>query len=421
MAAGTIEKIQIILQSLTDGFARGLNRAQAQLKTVGKNMQGFGKVMSAPMEKFKMMNSNMKEMNTVGGRLAFGIRNLTHGMRGFRMEALGVMFFGMMLQRTFTSLLQPVMDAYGIFDIFRLMLLTLFLPVMDMLFPYLLAVMEWFMNLPESVQKAIGIFVVLGAIFGTLLMLIGTFSLGIGSLIQYFPILGGAIKAVGIFLAGMGTTALIVIAAIIAVVVGMYIAWKENFMGMKQIVSNILEGIKTMFGGAFDVLKGIINFFVSLFKGDWEGVKASVIQILNGLLSFIKGFIDTAINSLAAIGIGVIRIFKGVVTVIKDALLEVINWFWDKFNNLTFGIAGKITGGLNSKKVDDFILQPGGRLIETNPNDTIIGYKGSSPGVGGQQININPVYNITVSDRNELERAMRDNNIKLVEELKRLK
>ena len=165
MAAGSIEKIQVILQSVTSGFAKGLSRAQAQLKMVGKNMDDFGKVMAAPMERFKKLNGHFKEMRSVGGRSAKTFRTLTHGMRGFRMEALGVMFFGMMMQRMFMGLLQPVMEAFGVFDLFRIMLLTLFLPVMEMIFPFLLTMMEWFMNLPEPVKKMIGIFVVLGAIF----------------------------------------------------------------------------------------------------------------------------------------------------------------------------------------------------------------------------------------------------------------
>ena len=122
MTAGTIEKIQLVLQAVTTGFAKGLNRAQAQLKNVGKNMQGFGNVMKMPLQNFKELNGSMKVMKNNGGRLAYGMRNLTHGMRGFRMEMLGVMFFGMMLQKMFLGLLQPVMEAFGVFDLFRVML-----------------------------------------------------------------------------------------------------------------------------------------------------------------------------------------------------------------------------------------------------------------------------------------------------------
>ncbi|HUU88655.1 MAG TPA: hypothetical protein VMX17_13000, partial [Candidatus Glassbacteria bacterium] len=264
MTAGTVEKIQVILQAVTSGFAAGLGRAQAQMKNVGKNMQNFGQVMQMPMNNFKELNGRFKVMKTLGGKVAQRFRMMTHGMRGFRMEALGVMFFGMMMQRMFLGLLQPVMEAFGVFDIFRLMLLTLFLPIMEMIFPFLLSLMEWFMDLPEPVKKAIGIFVILGVIFGTIIMVLGQFALGIGSLIQFFPIFGSAIQAVGAFLVGLSATALAVIAVIVAIVIGMYVAWKENFMGMKMFVKDFADNIKKIFEALWAILKAIFGFCIAV-------------------------------------------------------------------------------------------------------------------------------------------------------------
>ena len=326
MVAGTIEKIQVVLQAVTAGFAKGLARAQSQLKNVGKNMQNFGEVMSMPMKNFKELNGRFKVMRSLGGRVARSFRMLTHGMRGFRMEALGVMFFGMMMQRMFLGLLQPVMEAFGVFDIFRLMLLTLFLPVMEMIFPFLLQMMEWFMNLPEPVKKAIGIFVVLGLIFATMIMVLGQFALGIGSLIQFFPIFGVAIKGVATFLLGLSATALAVIAVIIAIVVAMYFAWKENFMGMKKVVANLWAGIKQVFTGIWKFITGIIKLVVAIFKGDWDGAAEAVKQIFVGLKDFVVGLVKALVNAIAAIVIGIIRIFKFVI----DRIVSFFQWLYNK-------------------------------------------------------------------------------------------
>ncbi len=271
MTAGTVEKIQVILQAVTSGFAKGLGRAQTQMKNVGKNMQKFGQVMQMPMQNFKEINGHMKVMQGLGGKVARRFRMMTHGMRGFRMEALGVMFFGMMMQRMFMGLLQPVMEAFGVFDLFRVMLLTLFLPAMEMIFPFLLSLMEWFIDLPEPVKKAIGIFVVLGAIFGTIIMVLGQFALGIGSLIQFFPILGGAIESVGGILAGISATFLAVVAVVIAIAIGMWVAWKENFMKMRMFVKDFVNNVKSMFKGFFDVgvrpsLISLSSFKISSFR-----------------------------------------------------------------------------------------------------------------------------------------------------------
>jgi phage-related protein len=326
MVAGTIERIQVILQSLTSGFARGLDRAAGTLKSVGKNMQGFGQVMQMPMENFRKINGRMAVMKTVGGRVAKSFRMMTHGMRGFRMEALGVMFFGMMMQKMFLGLLQPVLEAYGVFDLFRVTLLTLFLPVMEMIFPILLKIMEWFMDLPEPVQKAIGIFVLLGVIFGTILMVFGQFALGIGSLIQFLPAIGGAIKAVGVVIAGLSATALAVIAVIIVVIIGMFVAWKENFMGMKQVVQNFIDAVKGAFKAFVEILKNIFGFWIAVFKGDWDGAWEHLKKGFVAMKDFVVNIIKMLVNLIAGIVIGIVRVFKWVV----DTVVSFFKWLYDK-------------------------------------------------------------------------------------------
>ncbi len=264
MAGGTIEKIQVILQSMTSKFASGMNIASTRMKRFGKNMNDFGLIMKTPMERFKILNGRMKGMRTVGGRLAQRFRLMTHGLRGFRMEMLGVMFFGMMLQRIFIGFLRPVMEAFGVFDLFRIMLLTLFLPVMEILFPPLLKIMEFFMNLPEPVQKAIGIFTLLGAAIGALLFIIGSFALGLGSLILVFPSIGVAVQGLGAILAGSFAPLLGIVAIVVAVLIGMFLAWKENFLGMKKIVATFIEGIKQWFGGLVKIVTGVFNIIKAI-------------------------------------------------------------------------------------------------------------------------------------------------------------
>ena len=77
------------------------------MKAIKKNMYEYGEAMNAPIERFKKMQKVQGGWNTkmIGGRAPMGrfalnLRSLTHGMRGFRMEMLGVMFFGMALLLT---------------------------------------------------------------------------------------------------------------------------------------------------------------------------------------------------------------------------------------------------------------------------------------------------------------------------------
>ena len=60
-----------------------------------------------------------------------------------------------------------------------------------------------------------------------------------------------------------------------------------------------------------------------------------------------------------------INVFKDLISAATAAI--------GKVGGFIGGGARKIYGG--ARRVDDFILQPNGRLIETNPGDTIMGSK----------------------------------------------
>ena len=66
----------------------------------------------------------------------------------FRMEFLGLMFYGQMMQRVGMQMLSPAMEAFGIFDIFGSVLLVVFLPIIEYIFPLLMWFAEWLMSLP---------------------------------------------------------------------------------------------------------------------------------------------------------------------------------------------------------------------------------------------------------------------------------
>src|SRR3990167_894163 len=127
-----------------------------RLRVISEDLKGFNQAMGMSMENFKKMNKANVTIANTGARLANRFRMLTHGMRGFRMEMLSVMFFGMGINRFFSGLLQPAMEAAGIFELISTTLQILFLPVALMLLDVLMPILDWFLNLPEGVQVAIG-------------------------------------------------------------------------------------------------------------------------------------------------------------------------------------------------------------------------------------------------------------------------
>ncbi len=150
------------------------------------NMGDFNKTMAMSLDNMKRMNKANVTLRSTGARAANSIRKFTHGLRGFRMEMLGVMFFGMGLQKFFTGLLQPALKLTGIFELWSSVLQILFLPIALLLLDFLMPLFDWFMNLSEGTKLMIGKFVLFGAAIGAILFLFGMFALGIGSVILAF-------------------------------------------------------------------------------------------------------------------------------------------------------------------------------------------------------------------------------------------
>jgi len=354
-----------------------------------------------------------------GGRLAFRVRQLTQGMRGFRMKLLGVMFFGLLVQRLFTGFLRPIGEAFGVFELFRIMLQVLFLPIMEKLFPVLLKVFEVMVDLPEPVKLV----TILGAIFGTLLFVVGSVGLGIGALIATFPGLAGGIPAllssvVGFF-STIATVALAVGAALAVVAIGIFIAWKENFANIRGFIAVIWEGIKNIFSGAFNVIVGLTQVFTSIVRGDFEGLKNAILRIWEGVKTFFIGAVQTVLGVLTTLGIGVFRVFKGVLDIIIEIGNKIASSKIGKFvSGVAGGIGSLFGGGRSGGAFGDFIIRPGQAPIAFSPNDTVVGFRGG--GVGGGSVQVSQTNNIQVVDKAELERIMDDSQKRLVDEVRRL-
>ena len=113
------------------------------------------------------------------------LRLATHGMKGFRMEYLSIMFAGMALHRTMSNLLQPASQALGITEIWSTTLLVTFLPIMRQVLDITLWFSNVLMNLPDGLKWIIGAFVVFGSILGGVLAFIGQLGLALGGIFMF--------------------------------------------------------------------------------------------------------------------------------------------------------------------------------------------------------------------------------------------
>ncbi len=473
----TTQRIQVVLEYIQKGLAK--------TKEGYKNFNQGMAVTTGRMKELQTSqgrwNKRMKESRTRAGRMSLGLRKATHGLRGFRMEMLGVMFFGMMLNRTFGGLVRTSMEWVGVNEIMTASLGILFLPVAEWVLEWAIKFLDWVSNLTESQKKWIGSLVILGAALGGALFILGTFSLGIGSLIlvlgalttplalviaafgiiagffilkDYFKGIGNAAEQADAKLTGFGITGV----SITSMLEGMkekLPAVKEFFIGIKdkigdwvgeilpkfietggELIMSLIIGIKN---NAFrigetigklitkiaiwstenldEVVEAagiILDSFVQGLMDNMDKIETVVMEISEKLGDFVAQnigkFIEIGLNIAAAI-------FLGFVT-------GVGNWIYEEIT----GKKATITPGTflaeTTPKIPSF--QTGGivpgRLGASVPiiahageRITPVGRAGSAP-----TIIINAEYNVTVSDKREFESMLRENNIKLAEDVRRI-
>lgn len=80
-----------------------------------------------------------------------------------------------------------------------------------------------------------------------------------------------------------------------------------------NFVNENMEAIKQIFQNAFDIIGGIIDFFIALFTGNWEGLWESVKTILQGAKEAVEGIFNLLFDFIS-----------GIWTKIKDKISEVI-------------------------------------------------------------------------------------------------
>ena len=153
----------------------------------------FGDALKIPQAQFNKLsdgvgnfNKGIRENSTRMGRAGLAVRKATAGFRGFRMELLGVMFFGMAVQRLFKGLIQPALQMTGAMQLFSNVLGIMFLPIGLMVIDFAVALLEWWQGLSEGTKNLIQKFVLFGLAVGTFLQIFGALGLGLGSMVIAF-------------------------------------------------------------------------------------------------------------------------------------------------------------------------------------------------------------------------------------------
>lgn len=87
-----------------------------------------------------------------------------------------------------------------------------------------------------------------------------------------------------------------------------------------------VEGVYMMFKGTFDSIIGIVEFFIAIFTGDWQGAGEAFLKIWKGVLDFWVGLFQSILPGLVVWLEGV---WNNVVTFMKDVGFNCIKTLLD--------------------------------------------------------------------------------------------
>jgi phage-related protein len=341
-------KEQLVFETiLIDNVTNGLTHIRKVVQDLGNGMQKY------TTNTFRTATDKVKELNK-------SVIQTIPTIKKMKFEWLGVMFAGMALTRTFGGLLRAQMELWGISDMLSATWTTVLLPIMEAITPVIMDVLEAFMDLPEDAQKAIGIFIIAATAIGGLLAFIGQLKLGLAAIKIAFlgagtggSVMGGIIGNISTVLAGFSAAVVAVAAIVVAVVIGMVLAWRENFLGMRETISRFIDGFKQQFDGFINMIKGIMKIIGGLLTGDFNKILEGLTQLFKGWFNFIVGGFKMTFNGVVAIITGAIKIIWNII----KALVDGVGW-----------VVGKIGGLLGGSSAPAWKLpsfQTGGVMPET--------------------------------------------------------
>ncbi len=407
-------KIQIVTEYLQKGFTKMREQTRGFNAVMGQNIEQF----KASRKLSRGLTESLGNQAKMGTRVASKVRRMTHGMRGFRMEMLGVMFFGMMLQRAFSSLIKTSLEWMGVTEIMTFALGILFLPIAETLLNWALIFLNAVNNLTEDQKKWIGIIVLTGAALGGLLFLIGTFALGIGSVILVFRGLTGPISLIIGLLLALGLGKVISDFDLLgskadgakSALMGFGITsevFEKVFNAISSMVSKIGNWIVDNAQEIMDKGLDILTKIVEGISNNSDKIADALEAIVESMLTWITNNAGPLFDIGAAIAIGIL---KGLWSWLTSMIPQIIG-------AAVGGAVGFVLGGPAGAGIGG----AAGIAAATEFFPTV-----SSPNVGGSSVHtppnmtIAPQYNVVVSDKSEFERMLEENNRSLTEDTRRL-
>lgn len=196
------------------------------------------------------------------------------------------------------------------------------------LMPYLRQAVQWFSSLPTPVKTGVVAFLGLIAVLAPVLG-------AVSAVISIATALGPVLAAIGSAIAAAAGPILLIVAALAL----LWLAWKTNFGGMRDVINGFVSIVKNLWQALLAFLRGdttaavgylrqAFETYVTVARSQFERLRTFVTNIWNGLTSFLKTVWQAAWNAIISfvqnkIAQAVSNV-KGMVSLIRAAFN--INW-----------------------------------------------------------------------------------------------
>jgi len=264
-------------------------------------------------------------------------------MRRLLMAQLSVLFASMALNRTFKSMMQPILDVFQASDLWSIVMVDLLLPVFEILFDYIMRLIDYLLNLPESTKKVIGGLIIFGTVLTTLTLILAQigllfsgFGLIIGGFMAIFLGFAGLITVSAGLLKFLGEGADNAAQSFINMVnkgVTWVVAWLNKLSSwftanrekILQIANNIMNAL---LDGLFSILTALDPFvveFLNMLSQFYEAHKTQIGQIISIIVKWLLAFFTIAIPIIVDLGFQILNAILDGIKNNREAIATAMN------------------------------------------------------------------------------------------------
>jgi len=121
------------------------------------------------------------------------------------------------------------------------------------------------------------------------------------------------------------------------------------------ILEGLFQGVMKYFGfiadiisGVITVVKGVIDFLVGVFTGDWEKAWSGIQDIVTGIMEVIGGFINAVMTTIETVINTILNTIAGIFEVVFSAIGSLIKTIMTTISNIITAVMGGIKTGISN-------------------------------------------------------------------------